>query len=150
MSAVRRIFKGVDPITFEVFVAVAGGQLVVPGTAGNVGKVGPAGAGAVNCLGVAVMDALPAGTSTTSTDPSGFPILNVAQATQYTAVDAFGVYPLNCTGTIALGDPIKCGATGSVVKFVDGTDNPGLKIGRCVDPAGGTNGGTALCRLSIG
>lgn len=150
MSAVRRIFKGVDPTEYEVFVATAGGQLVAPGTAGNVGKVGPAAAGAVNCLGVAVVDGLPAGTSSSSTDPSGFPILNVAQAQQYISVAAFGIYPLNCAGTIALGDPIKCGAAGAVVKFVDGTDNPGLKIGRCVDPAGGVNGGTAACRLNIG
>lgn len=149
MTAVKKVFTGNNPITYQCFVAVAGGQLVVPGTAGNAGLIGPAGAGAVNCLGVATTDGLPVGTANTSTDPSGFPIIATDQADENVAVDPHGVYRLACTGTIALGDPIKCGTAGSVVKFVDGTDNPGLKIGRCVDPAGGVNTGTALCLVNI-
>lgn len=148
MSAVNPRFTA-GPITMAVFAAVAGGQLVVPGTSGNVGLVGPAGAGAVNCLGVAGLDALPAGTANTSTDAAGFPVISAAIVDQYTPVHQHGTFKLTAAGTLVFGDPLKCAAAGQVAKFVDGTDNPGLKIGRCMEPLGIASGAVGQCYINI-
>lgn len=138
------------PLTFQVFQTVVAGQLVVPGTAGNAALVGVAGAGANNCLGVATTSGLVAGTAYTGTSSvSGYPFVEAQIPDENIAVDGHGIYALNALGTIANGDPIKCGATGGVLKWVSGTDAADLKIGRCVDALGGTNGGAVICDINI-
>jgi hypothetical protein len=64
------------PISYDVFATVAAGQLVVAGTAGNAGKVGPAGANAIP-LGVATTPGMVAGTSQSGTSIGGFPLIDV-------------------------------------------------------------------------
>ena len=138
------------PLTFEVFAAVTGQSLVVPGTAGNAAKVGPAGLSAINVLGVALEDGLPAGTDPNTTSVDGFPVLNTSLVSQYIAVGRRGVYKLKAGGSFVMGDDVKAGAAGVVVKFVEGTDTLDMKIGQCVDPLGGTNGGTSLVDINLG
>lgn len=138
------------PITFQVFAAVAGGQLVAPGTAGNAGLVGPAAAGIGNCLGVATTDGMPVGTATTGTTVDGFPSLNTAVVDENVAVARHGVYKLLVAAAgFVLGDHVKTAANGTVQKWISGTDAPDLKIGQCVDPLGGVIGSGSLIDLSL-
>lgn len=149
MSAVKpRMERG--PIPGVVFAPVTGGQMVVPGAGATAAQVGPSGLNAVNCLGVSTLDALPVGTSNTGTTPEGFPILNVSQVSENTSIARHGIYPVLAGGSFVYGDHVKCGAVaGSVVKWVDGVDTPGTKVGQCVDVNGGTNGSKSLIDLSL-
>lgn len=147
VSGHPRFSKG--PVTYTVYQTVLHGQLVVIGTSGNVGLVGVAGAGAVNCLGVAENDALPASTSPTGTSIGGQPLLDTSVQDAYVAVGNDGIYRLTAAAALLAGDPLKCAAAGQVTKFVDGTDNPGLKIGRCIEAAGIASGAVGACLIRI-
>lgn len=138
------------PITMQVFAATKGGQLVAPGTAGNAGLVGPAGAGIGNCLGVATTDAMPAGTANTGTTVDGFPEFNASVVDEFTAVARHNVWKLLVATTAFLfGDHVKTAANGAVQKWAPGVDAPELKIGQCVDPLGGVIGSGSLIELSL-
>lgn len=137
------------PLTYLAGVLIAERQLVVPGSGGTAGKAIVAGAGATNCLGMARTAALPAGTDPTFTTTGGFPAIDLSQVTDEFPVERHGVQRLLARGTIAWGDKIKCGATGGVVKWIPGTDLAETKIGQCVDPAGGVNGGDVLCEIDL-
>jgi hypothetical protein len=140
------------PITFQVYQQVNAGQLVQPGTAGNAALVGVAAADSVTCLGVATRTALPAGSAYTGVDTlagGGYPLIDASVMDENVAVANEGVFRLATSGTVAFGATVKCGAAGSVVAFVEGTDTPSKKIGRCVDPAGGTAGGSAVISIDV-
>lgn len=148
MTAVKPRYER-GPIPGVVFAPVSGGQMVAPGSGGTAAQVGPAALNAINCLGVSTLDALPVGTSNTGTTPEGYPILNTSLSSENTSIARHGTYPVQAGGSFAYGDKVKCGAAGTVVKWVDGTDTPGTKVGQCVDPNGGTNGSKSLIDLSL-
>lgn len=139
MSAGDRRFER-GPITYQVYAAVNPGQMVIPGASPNQNLVGPAGAGATNWLGVAKIGALPVGTADTFTSPSGYVGLDLTISDENTSVDNRGVYELIAGGAIALGDRVKCGAAGVVVKWVPGTDAPEQRVGTCVQVGGAVAG----------
>jgi hypothetical protein len=136
------------PITYTVFANVTAGQLTVAGTAGNAGKIGPAGANA-NSLGVATTPAFIAGTSNTGTSLSGYPNVDMSMPDNETAVARKGAFYLAATGIIAFGDFVKCGAAGSVVKWDPAADQAIAQVGQCIDPDGATNGVPVLIDLNI-
>lgn len=77
-------------ITYTASAAIVGGQLVVP-TGDR--RVGPAGAGALNCVGVALGD---------------------AAAEAEVVVQREGVFELTANGAIAAGANVRCAAAGEV------------------------------------
>jgi hypothetical protein len=137
------------PITYQCYATVLYGQLVKFGTSGNSGLIAPAGAGDI-CIGVATTNGLPVGTANTGTSLAGFPLIEAGMPDENVAVARRGVYALNAAGTIAPGAFVKAGAAGAVVAWVDGTDSTTLRVGQCIDAAGGVNAGTVLVDLCIG
>jgi len=129
------------PITYDVYAAVTPGMIVAPGASPNQNLVGPAGANAVNWMGVATTGGLPVGTSTTFTSPSGYTGLDLTVGDEHVAVgDAPEVYECIAGGTINFGDRVKCGANGTVVAWVAGTDAPERRVGKCVQVGGAVAG----------
>lgn len=136
------------PNTYTIYAAVTAGQLVQAGTAGNVGKVGPAAANAA-CIGVATTPGLPAGTSNSGTSLGGFPMIDVNMPEGQVAIARRGEFYLAATGTFAFGDFVKAGANGSVVKWDPAADQAIPQVGQCVDPDGATNGAAVLIDVNI-
>jgi hypothetical protein len=130
------------PVTYEVNVAVTGGQLVE--VDGVTGKVKPATAGTAVCLGVATTDAIP---TATNQNPTG--TILVHPKPPHVAVAYSGVWRLTAGAAIAFGVLVKTAANGTVVTWVSGTDAAGLIVGRCVDSAGIANGAKGLIRLVL-
>jgi hypothetical protein len=143
------------PLTFEVSTAVKGGQLVHPTTGG---KIGPAD-GSKQVLGVALYDAIPAGTSNVGTTSYGATVVDISQPQPDVAVAFKGVFKLkNGHGStaIAFGDLVVCRANGEVEKLAAvTTPTPGDVtetreiVGQCVEPLGIVAGATGLIRLSL-
>lgn len=144
--------------TYEAYTAILlGGTLVVPNgsTVGASGlqSIVAAGAGALNCLGVASSDAVPASltaanTTGTSVWDSGYPQIDTSVPDPTVAVYSDCVVPiLYVAGAVSYGDRLKCGAAGTVAKWITGTDNANLIIGRCAQPGGTAGGVIALVRL---
>jgi len=127
------------PITYEVNVAVTGGQLVEPDAA--TGRIKPATALSKKCLGVAMKDAIPTTTNQNATQ------LTTAPVPAYVAVDHMRVFKLTAVGAIAFGDQVVCGAAGTVSTV--GANTFDTVIGRCVEPLGIANGAKGLIRLSV-
>jgi len=127
--------------TYEVNVAVTGGQLVMPDTGG---KIKPATATAASVLGVAAKDAIP---TSTNQNPSGSIMLS--PTSPYTAVWNSGVWRLAATAAINFGQTVKAGASGSVVPWVSGTDAADTIVGRCVEPLGIANGASGEIQLLL-
>ncbi|WP_190824675.1 hypothetical protein [Saccharopolyspora pogona] len=127
------------PDTFEVSVAVTGGQLVVP-TSG--GKIGPAGAAAANVLGVALNDAQPAGSAPTNPINTGWPAAQVSVARDcdirvtYNAATNFG-------------DKLITAANGQVTA-ISGTAaaaDARQIVGICTEPLGVAAGAVGRARI---
>ena len=119
------------PDTFEVSVAVTGGQLVVPTTGG---KVGPAGAAAANVLGVALNDAQAAGSAPTNPINTGWPSAQVAVARD---VDVRITYATAAN----FGDKLVSAANGQVAPIGAAAATDARQIvGRCTEPAGVATG----------
>lgn len=137
------------PITYPVGSAITVGQVVTGGTAGTAGKMIPAAANA-QPAGVATTSGLPAGTSGSFTDPSGYPGLATDMPDGDVAVARRGAFYLAATGTIGFLDFVKCGAAGSVVKWDPTVDQNIAKVGQCVDTDGATNGTVVLIDVNIG
>lgn len=146
-------------LPYEALTAVKGGQLVIPQTgattSGNQG-VQPAGAGALNCLGIAQSDAVPtsgqaAFVTGTSAYDSGYPQIDTTVPDPTLSVYSAGVFPiLYVAGAVAYGQRLKCGAAGTVAAWVDGTDtDAALMIGWCAQPGGAAGGTIALVRLKV-
>lgn len=124
------------PDTYQVSANVVGGQLVVPTTGG---KVGPAGAGALTVLGVALNDAKPAG-SDVNTD---FSTVRPDVAVAYAPAELRVTY----AGAAAFGVKLKPAANGQVAPWVTGTDDPQMIVGICTEPAG--VGAAAVGRIRL-
>lgn len=128
MSAIHPRYEQ-GPITRAVSAAVAGGQVVsADQTATTKATVKPAAAGDKIVMGVALIDAAPDGTDS-ATDLGARP--------PNTTVSRGGVYPVTYSGAAKYGDLLKAANGGKVAKWVSGTDDPELIIGRS-EAAGGS------------
>lgn len=136
------------PATYEVSVAVAGGQLVEPDS--TTGKVKPATANSVAVLGVALSDAQPAGSDPTNP-------LNISWAQPQVAV-AYGPCDIDVTytGAAAFGALLVAGAAGAVSPIAavttptagDVTATRGV-VGICTEPGGMAAAGVGRMRLRV-
>jgi hypothetical protein len=99
--------------------SITGGNLVE--VTGN-GTVGPAGETSQKVLGVAGFDSID-GTNVTVLD-----------------LDDYHVTAISAVGSIAAGNPIKAGASGTVEEYVVGTDPITAYLGTCI--IGGAASGT--------
>lgn len=153
MAGVPKIRSGDTDRTYEAVDAnVAGGQLVVPSTTATESTepgATPAGANAINVLGVAATDAVTAANraalvATSGGGPGAYPYTDVsvppATFTVYSHCETKVQY---LAGTaVAFNAPIKAAATGQVTLWVAGTDAPERAVGRCRVKGGmGTGGG---------
>lgn len=125
MAAITPIYRG-GPYTFPAFSAIAAGQLVIPHT-GTSTTIDPAGAAAVNVIGVALNDAAPAGTDP-ATDLAARPV----EVTVAWGVDVQVTYSLAAN----FGDRLKATAAGQVAPLIIGTDALHLSVGTCTQPGG--------------
>lgn len=125
------------PDTYQVSAAVVGGQLVVPTTGG---KIGPAGASALTVLGVALNDALPAGSDVDTTFSTVRPDVAVA----------YGPAEVRVTYTAAavFGAKLMAAAAGQVTP-VTADGDPRLIVGICTEPAGVGAAGVGRMRISV-
>jgi hypothetical protein len=123
------------PATYEVSTTTTGGQLVA--VDGTTGKVKPTTAAADKCIGVALNDAVPAGSGSQ---------LNYATARKEVAV-AYGPAEvvLTATGAIAFGALVVAAAAGTCATVGSGTFDQ--VVGRCTEPAGIVGGATGRVRL---
>lgn len=128
------------PETFEVNVAVVGGQLVMPDAA--TGKIKPTVVDTSLWLGVALYDAQPA-TTTGEDTVYGFPRIGADVPRSEVAVAWHGTFKLKCTGAINFGDVVYAGANGEVQK----TTVTGRAVGQCVQTGGVAAGAYGLIRL---
>jgi hypothetical protein len=153
--------RNVGDLTYEAVDAnIVGGMVCVPSTtvteSGDQG-VTPAGANAINVLGVASKDAVTAANRaalTSSTGPAPLSAFltdaSVPGATVTLYNDFFGNVVYASGTAVAYGDAIKAAANGTVTKHVSGTDAPERKIGWCAQKGGvGTGGGVALGRILV-
>lgn len=160
MAGVRKIRSGDVDRTYEAVDAnVSGGQLVVPSaTATESGEAGctPAGANAINVLGVAATDAVTAANraalvNSTGGGPGAYPYTDAAippaTVTVYSDCETEVQY---LAGTaVAFNAPIKAAASGQVTLWVSGTDAPERAVGRCRVVGGmGTGGGRGEALIS--
>lgn len=121
------------PITYEVGVAVAGGQVVIP-YASDTTKLAPAGDGALNVLGIATKDAVPVGTDQNAAASSVMPgAFNFSPLSPHIAVASEGHFRLLNTTNVARGQRVVAAAAGKVRAFVSGTDTVDMIIGRSTD-----------------
>lgn len=138
------------PDTCEVSANVTGGQLVAPDGA-NPGKVMPAGAGATNCLGVALTDARPKGSAPTD-------LINLDWPSPHTSVANNVDIHVTYAATAAYGDLLVCAANGQVAPVAaaaatptaDDVTNTRAIVGRCTEPGGVTGAGVvARARIRV-
>lgn len=137
------------PESYQVSALVTGGQLVKADGSGDT-TVSAAGAGAINVLGVAGIDAAPYPNQAGDTTSYGDPLLDISVLTDYVpvwhAVDIAVTYAANCS----FGELLKAAANGQVTPWVDGTDtDPATIIGRCTQPGGVVISTTAIARARI-
>lgn len=135
---------------------ILGGQLIIPTTGNTLAGVQAAtvaGAGALNCIGVASADAVPAASqgtyaATTAGYDAGYPYVDTSVPdptfAAYTDVVIKVTY---VAGAVAFGDRLKCGAAGAVAKWITGTDLANLIIGSCAEPGGTAGGVVALAKI---
>jgi hypothetical protein len=128
------------PATYQVSVAVTGGQLVMA-DASNAGMVKPTTGAVAGVIGVALTDAVPVGSGSN---------LNYATARYETAV-AYGpaevVLTVASGGTALLfGDLVVAAAAGQCSKGTTPTYD--LIVGRCTEPGGIALGASGRVRLA--
>lgn len=123
------------PDTYEVSTTTTGGQLVM--VDGATGKIKPTTGVVATVLGVALTDAVPAGSGSN---------LAFGTAPKTTSV-AYGpaTVKLTASGAIAFGVLVTSAAAGQVATIGAGTFDQA--IGRCVEPAGITSGAAGHIRL---
>lgn len=131
MSGIRPRLSHDGPNTYKVGAAVKGGQLIVPHA--TAGTVGPAGADALNVLGVAEIDAKPY-TNPVSTDADGFEVINTSPLPEQTTA-GWGRYVVTYTADATFGQALKAGAAGAVTPVAADVD-PRLIVGYCDEPLG--------------
>lgn len=128
------------PETFEVNVQVDGLMLVEPDAA--TGKIKPAVVDSTKWLGVALYDALPAGTSSEGTI-NGYPSVNTGLPRPEVAVAWTGVFKLKAAAALNFGDIVYCAANGGVQKAT----TTGRAVGIVMATAGIASGAYGLVRL---
>jgi hypothetical protein len=136
------------PANYQVSALVTDGQLVVADGA-SATTVSPAGANAINVLGVAGHAASPIVSQAGNTTGYGAPVVDVSvlpdYVNVYTGVDTHVTY----AATATFGQLLKAAASGQVTPWVDGTDtHPAYIIGRCTQP-GGVAAGATVARARI-
>lgn len=130
------------PETFEVNVAVTGGQLVMPDAA--TGKIKPTDSTNVaNWLGVALYDAQPAGTTGGGTVYGAFPNIAADVPQSEVAVAWHGTVKIVAAEALNWGDVVYAGTLGRVQKAV----TTGRAVGQVMNTGGVANGAQALVRL---
>lgn len=121
-----------QPITYAVSAVVAGGQFVDADQTNSVsnaaGTVAPAAANSKLCVGVALRDAAPAGTDSTSDAAARPPNTTVARAGC--------VVPVTFAAASTFGDRVKVATGGKATPWVDGTDDVEDIVGINVDDGG--------------
>lgn len=147
MAGIRPVFEK-GPLTFAATTVanggnIKGGQLVEPD--GTTGRIKPATADTLKCLGVATGDV--AGSdfgNADTTDAWGNTVVNAQHPPNEVAVAYQGVWRLKASGAIAFGDLVACAAAGDVKTFAEAAaasvSNTGTVIGRCVEPGGIASG----------
>jgi hypothetical protein len=143
MPAVTPRFQE-GPVTFAVIAAVTGGQLVD----GVAGGVQPSGAASNVCVGVALTDALPAGTSQTPTVPGAPVAVNLAPYPSTVAVANEGVWPLTYAAAATFGQRLVTAANGQVTPAA-ATPDARQVVGICFEPAGVGIGAVGAVNLDI-
>jgi hypothetical protein len=135
MSGIRPRLSNAGPNTYPVSEAVKGGMLVAPAAdqVANKGKVRPAPADSMLCLGVSEIDAKPWANPVT-VDADGFDVVNAAPLPTEATV-GFGRYEVTYTADAAFGQALKCGANGAVTPVAADGD-PRLIVGYCDEPNG--------------
>lgn len=127
------------PATYQVSQAVTGGQLVEPDS--TTGFIKPAAATSVAVLGVALGDAVPAGSGSNT---------NFATA-RYEVAVAYGPAEAILTvagGTaVAFGEAVVSAAAGTVAHAASPTF--GQIVARCTEPAGVASGSSGRFRLYV-
>ena|ERR1700756_1650937 len=127
------------PDTHVVSATVTGGQLVFPDSS-NAGMVKPTTgqADGTTCLGVALNDAVPAGSGSNLAFGTAPPTTSVAYGPATVLLTAG-------TGGVAYGQLVCAGAAGVVIAGT--TPTLGQYVGRCVEPAGIAAGSKGRVRL---
>lgn len=123
------------PDTYEVSATVTGGQVLM--VDGSTGKVKPSTGVLSAIVGVALTDAVPAGSGS-----------NLAFGTAPKTVSvAYGPATVKCTaaGAIAFGALVTSAASGQVATIGAGTFDQ--VIGKCVEPGGISSAGVGRIRL---
>lgn len=161
MGSVSPRFQGRNglEVTYEALGAnVLGGQMVVPQTGTTTtGQQGatPAGANAINCLGVAASDAIAAANQAafvtgTSGYDAGYPVIDTSVPDATFAAYTDVIIPVTyAAGAVAYGAKLKCAAAGAVQAHVSGTDAPERCIGWCAEPGGAAGGAVFLARIMV-
>lgn len=142
MTGVNPRFKH-GPVTYDVNVAVKGGQLVEPD--GTTGKVKPATAGSAKVLGASYTDGKPE-TNPVGTDADGFPIVNVNGLPSQVTVDDNCWIQVTYAANAAFGDMLIAAANGQVTP-AGATPDARTLVGYCAEPAGVTAGAKGLARI---
>lgn len=153
MAGVNKVRIGHDDV-YEAVDPVQGGQLVVAkagATNPGVQGITPAGAGALNVLGVAARAAEPlADQNLSGTDSDGYPVAYPNPVNELTAVYKRAVVPVTYAAVaVGFGNKLKAAANGTVTPFVDGTDtDASLIVGECRVVGGmGAGGGVGLAYI---
>ncbi len=154
MPGIRPVFEKGSPLTFGSTTVANGGNMkagIMVEPDGTTTKIKPATANSVRVLGVLVTNTAASNfAASDTTDAWDNPVIdNSHQYPVQAAVAAMGVWKLKVTGAVAFGQKVKCGASGSIVPFVDGTDTEDRAIGRCVEPGGIADGARGRIRLAV-
>lgn len=135
MSGVHVITRS-GPDTYQVSATVTGGQAVMFDSS-NAGMVKPTTGVVDGYLGVALTDAVPAGSGSNTA-------FGTAPSTTSVAYGPCTV-PMTASGSIAFGDLVTAAASGAVATIGAATFDK--VIGRCVEPAGIASAATGRIRL---
>ena len=136
MGAIPQVRK-TGPKSYPAVVAVTGGQ-VVEGRATGSGGVGPAAAGSLKVLGVALNDAV----ATLVTDPVNGVLDTNPTGTRVNVANGEEV-PVTYAATAAFGDPLIAAANGQVTP-AGATPDARTIIGRCTVVGGVSAGQVGL------
>lgn len=129
---------------------IKGGMLVEPD--GTTGRIKPAAALSVVCLGVAMGDASASDfANADTTDTWGNTVVNAQYPPNETAVAFEGIFKLKvaaATATVPYGALVKCAANGEVQLNSQGAAATfDMIIGRCVEPLGIVAGARGMINL---
>lgn len=155
MPGIRPVFEKGSPLTFGATTVANGGNMkagIMVEPDGTTGKIKPATAGTVKCLGVLVTNTAASNYGVTDgADAWDNPVIdNSHQYPVQAAVAASGVWKLKVTGAVAFGQRVKCGANGSIVPdSAGGAATLGQLIGQCVEPGGIADGARGRIRLGV-